>query len=190
VFFSVFFPPISFLPLASAGHTSIARLLLDQGASPSVQAKNGCTALDIASMINDSEVVRLLAAISMRNPNPLASLSSSAGSPRRPTGAGVSSHFRTRSPLAPPHTFLVQFVSNFTISFIGFLHALFFFLLLFLPPSLLQRASSGLSGSTARGASAARWSTTAPAPARPAIRCGRTPRAPSAAYCRRWPTTA
>lgn len=57
--FAIFYP---------AGHNAIARLLIDHGANVSVQAKNGCTAFDIASIIGDTEVVRLLAAVSMRTP--------------------------------------------------------------------------------------------------------------------------
>eukprot|EP00039_Didymoeca_costata_P018198 m.332536 g.332536 ORF g.332536 m.332536 type:complete len:773 (+) comp16959_c0_seq1:177-2495(+) len=48
------------------GHKSIARLLIDTGATISLQARNGCTAFDIASIIGDTEVVRLIAAVSMR----------------------------------------------------------------------------------------------------------------------------
>eukprot|EP00050_Salpingoeca_kvevrii_P014894 m.41378 g.41378 ORF g.41378 m.41378 type:complete len:808 (-) comp6041_c0_seq3:93-2516(-) len=52
------------------GHKAIARLLLDAGASLAVQAKNGCSAFDIASIIGDTEVIRLLAAVSMRGSAP------------------------------------------------------------------------------------------------------------------------
>lgn len=48
------------------GHKSIARLMIDSGANISLQAYNGCTAFDIASIIGDTEVVRLIAAVSMR----------------------------------------------------------------------------------------------------------------------------
>jgi ankyrin repeat protein len=49
------------------GHKAVSRLLIDHGANVNIQAKNGCTAFDIASIIGDTEVVRLLAAVSMRN---------------------------------------------------------------------------------------------------------------------------
>jgi len=48
------------------GHNSIALLLIESGADISLQAGNGCTAFDIASIIGDTEVVRLLAQASMR----------------------------------------------------------------------------------------------------------------------------
>jgi len=48
------------------GHKSIVRLLIDSDTNVSIQAANGCTAFDIASIIGDTEVVRLLAAVSMR----------------------------------------------------------------------------------------------------------------------------
>lgn len=60
------------------GHNAIARLLIDAGAKVSVQANNGCTAFDIASIIGDTEVVRLLAAVSMAAP-----LARSRGAPLR-----------------------------------------------------------------------------------------------------------
>lgn len=48
------------------GHKSIASLLIESGADISLQAGNGCTAFDIASIIGDTEVVRLLAQAGMR----------------------------------------------------------------------------------------------------------------------------
>eukprot|EP00040_Diaphanoeca_grandis_P035755 m.225530 g.225530 ORF g.225530 m.225530 type:complete len:860 (-) comp33462_c1_seq3:94-2673(-) len=50
------------------GYNSIARCLIDAGATVSIQARNGCTAFDIASIIGDTEIVRLLATVSMRPP--------------------------------------------------------------------------------------------------------------------------
>ena len=50
------------------GSQAIARMLLDQGADIGIQANNGCTAFDIASIIGDTDVVRLLASAGMRAP--------------------------------------------------------------------------------------------------------------------------
>ena len=38
------------------GHKAVSRLLIDHGANVNIQAKNGCTAFDIASIIGDTEV--------------------------------------------------------------------------------------------------------------------------------------
>lgn len=52
------------------GHKSVVRLLIDSGTNVSVQAGNGCTAFDIASITGETEVVRLLAAASMQPQQP------------------------------------------------------------------------------------------------------------------------
>ena len=76
------------------GHKSIARLLIDSGADISLQASNSCTAFDIASIIGDTEVVRLLAQASMRiGPPPKAS--------KKMFNPTASPAPRTASPLKP-----------------------------------------------------------------------------------------
>ena len=52
------------------GHNSIARFLMDCGANVGIQAKNGCTAFDIASIIGDTEIVRVLATVTFRGSGP------------------------------------------------------------------------------------------------------------------------
>lgn len=49
-------------------HISVAKLLIDSGANVNIQEKNGCTAFDVASIIGDTEILRLLASVSMRVP--------------------------------------------------------------------------------------------------------------------------
>jgi hypothetical protein len=53
------------------GHKSIAMLLIDSGANISLQAGNGCTAFDIASIIGDTDVVRLLYQASLKGDVPV-----------------------------------------------------------------------------------------------------------------------
>jgi ankyrin repeat protein len=46
----------------------VARFLINHGADVKIQAKEGHTAFDLASIIGDTEVVRILAAVSMKVP--------------------------------------------------------------------------------------------------------------------------
>ncbi|XP_020625201.1 ankyrin repeat and SAM domain-containing protein 6-like isoform X2 [Orbicella faveolata] len=49
-------------------HKAVAKLLIDSGANVNIQEKNGCTAFDVASIIGDTEILRLLASVSMHVP--------------------------------------------------------------------------------------------------------------------------
>ncbi|XP_067055721.1 ankyrin repeat and SAM domain-containing protein 6-like [Acropora muricata] len=48
------------------GFTEIARLLIESGADVNIQGNNGCRAFDIGSIIGNTEIVRLLASVSMQ----------------------------------------------------------------------------------------------------------------------------
>lgn len=50
------------------GRKIVARFLINHGADVKIQAKEGHTAFDLASIIGDTEVVRILAAVSMKVP--------------------------------------------------------------------------------------------------------------------------
>ncbi|XP_027056761.1 ankyrin repeat and SAM domain-containing protein 6-like isoform X1 [Pocillopora damicornis] len=50
------------------GHKAVAKLLIDAGANVNIQEKNGCTAFDMATVIGDTEILRLLASVSMHVP--------------------------------------------------------------------------------------------------------------------------
>ena len=54
-------------PLHGADNVGITQMLLDEGASPSIQAEDGNTPLHVATIRGDLEVVMLLAPLSNLN---------------------------------------------------------------------------------------------------------------------------
>ena len=85
------------------GHKAIVRTLIDAGANVSLQAKNACTAYDIASLIGDTDVVRLLAAVSLgpekRRPGVMSSERRAERAPGGRTGSQPASIARAPLPL-------------------------------------------------------------------------------------------
>lgn len=51
------------------GFKAVAKLLIKSGADVNIQGNNGCTAFDMASIIGDTEILRLLASASMQFPS-------------------------------------------------------------------------------------------------------------------------
>jgi ankyrin repeat protein len=67
------------------GHKAIISALIDAGADPSITANNGCTALDLATLVDDGncEMVRLLATHTIEMVPPSLLMSSKAPKPRQ-----------------------------------------------------------------------------------------------------------
>ncbi|XP_031564068.1 ankyrin repeat and SAM domain-containing protein 6-like isoform X2 [Actinia tenebrosa] len=50
-------------------HKQVVKLLLDHSADVNIQADDGCTAFDMASIIGDTDILRLLASVTMQLPS-------------------------------------------------------------------------------------------------------------------------
>ena len=61
-------PPRLRVQRHAAGHKSVTRILLDAKASVTIQAATGMTAMDIAVIIHDEEVKKLITSVGMRMP--------------------------------------------------------------------------------------------------------------------------